>query len=92
MTYTVRSIRSAFGEGIKMAGERQPEGLLHRLTHRIPGVPGHADHPPGHQGRALRKPRPEGAPKNRNHTAARPPRVLVAWQRRVAALFGRQLP
>ncbi len=51
--------------------------LLHRATHRIPGVPAHTDRPAGHQGR--RNPR-------RNHP---PARVLVAWQRRVAAFFGR---
>jgi hypothetical protein len=26
-----------------------------------------------------------------NHSPARPPRVLVAWQRRIAALFGQEL-
>jgi hypothetical protein len=55
-------------------------------VHRLPGVPGHVDRPAGHQGRPHRHHRA------RNHSAARPPRVLIAWQRRIAAFFGRQLP
>ena len=62
-------------------------GLLHRATHRIPGVPAHAERPTGHQTRATR-----GASLNDrwNHAPARPPRFMVAWQRRIAALFGRE--
>jgi len=64
-------------------------GLLHRATHRIPGVPTHAERPPGHQGTPVHG-RPSLNPR-RNHSAARPPRVMVAWQRRIAAFFGREL-
>jgi hypothetical protein len=50
--------------------------LLHRAMHRIPGVPAHVEQPAGHHGRARRG--------RRN----RPPRVMVAWQNRIAAFFG----
>jgi hypothetical protein len=56
--------------------------LAHRATHRIPGVPAHVEHPAGHQGTAHHA--------SRNHSPARPPRVLVAWQRRIAAFFGQE--
>jgi hypothetical protein len=74
-------------------------GLLHRLTHKIPGVPAHTDRPSGHQGGSPRSqnhsPRRQGAQgrtPSRNHTAERPPRVLAGWQRRIAAFFDRELP
>lgn len=64
--------------------------VLHQLTHRMPGVPEHANganvrsrqaarrtHGTGHQGTTLRSP-------NRHHQ--NPPRVLVAWQNRIARL------
>jgi hypothetical protein len=71
---------------------------LHESTHRLPGVPDHRVQPRGHQAsprhgrsrqgssdaRGLRHP-------SRDHTHARPPRVLIEWQRRVAALFGQDL-
>jgi hypothetical protein len=84
---------------IEMANERLLRGFLHRTTHHIPGVPAHAEQPAGHQGTALhgaaRHPG-SGAPhpsQNRgwNHSPARTPRLLPAWQRRIAALFGREL-
>jgi hypothetical protein len=54
--------------------------LLHRLTHRIPGVPTHTDQPPGHP----------SLPNRRHHHAhTRPPRFLPSWQRRIAALVSR---
>ncbi|WP_214321827.1 hypothetical protein [Nonomuraea sediminis] len=61
--------------------------LLHRTTHLVPGVPEHADLPPGHQGRTR-----HGRSWNHSahHSAARPPRVLVGWQRRIAAFFGQE--
>lgn len=62
-------------------------GLLHRATHSVPGVPAHAVQPSGHQGRA----RPAGPPHRHaghRHVPAGPPRVLIAWQHRIAALFG----
>ena len=70
--------------------------LLHRLTHRIPAVPAHAEQSKGHQGRPNPRRRTHvsaGQPSaNRrwNHSPARPPRVLTAWQRRIGALFGHQ--
>ena len=81
-----------------MTNEHSFRGLPHWATHRIPGVPAHAEHPAGHQGRAVRRrPRPRGAaphlsPHRRWHRSlARPPRFMVAWQRRIAALFGQEL-
>lgn len=68
--------------------------LLHRLTHRVPGVPDHRDEPhprarsPRLQGRS---PRLTDLGQRLNHTAGRPPRVLAGWQRRIAALLGRPL-
>ncbi|SNS98101.1 hypothetical protein SAMN05421812_102610 [Asanoa hainanensis] len=54
--------------------------LLHRATHRIPGVPAHTERPAGHHGR--------GADHRSNHAHLRAPRFLPAWQRRIARLFG----
>jgi hypothetical protein len=81
-----------------MTDERSLRGLLHRATHRVPGVRAHAERPAGHQGAALqgrarrRGVAPHPSP-NRgwNHTPGRPPRFMPAWQRRIAALFGREL-
>lgn len=70
--------------------------LLHRLTHRTPTVPPHVEQPAGHQGRAnprLRLHLPAqhlSANRGWNHSPGHPPRVLVAWQRRIAAFFGQQ--
>ncbi|MEV4298879.1 hypothetical protein [Microbispora rosea] len=76
--------------------------LLHRATHRIPGVPAHAEH----QGqarhaqgwqhslthhRAHRRPHHRSRHHGVNHSPARPPRVLAAWQTRIARLFGQEL-
>jgi len=108
--------------------------LLHRLTHRVPGVPAHGDrhstaartahastnradsttagtaaagtaraestparhshtprahHPHAHHQQARNQ--NQGLHQGRNHSDARPPRVLVAWQRRVAAIFGQDI-
>ncbi len=77
-----------------MAKERSFRGLLHRATHRIPGVPAHAERPAGHQGAAAhgherRGDTPHPSLNHRwNHSPARPPRFLPAWQRRIAAFFG----
>ncbi|WP_143109799.1 hypothetical protein [Agromyces sp. CF514] len=72
---------------------------LHEATHRMPGVPGHQERPEGHQGatrhgramqggaRATRGVRPHHSPAAVN---ARPPRVLVGWQNRIAGLFARK--
>jgi hypothetical protein len=70
-----------------MTDKRSLGGLLHSATHRVPGVPAHADRTAGHQGAAV-----HGRPhRGRNHSPTRPPRFLRAWQRRVAGLFGREL-
>jgi hypothetical protein len=71
-------------------------GLLHRATHRVPGVPAHAEHPAGHQGPAVHEGTAAPGRARRvnhgwNHSPARPPRFLPAWQRRIAALFGREV-
>jgi hypothetical protein len=81
-----------------MAQEHALRDLLHWATHRIPGVPTHAERPAGHQGqarhgRAWHHSVAHHQSQNRswNHSSTRPPRVLVAWQRRIAAFFGQEL-
>jgi hypothetical protein len=81
-----------------MTNEHSLRGLLHWATHRIPAVPAHAERPAGHQGTAVHghARRRDGAAHpspnhRRNHSPARPPRFMPAWQRRIAALFGREL-
>lgn len=80
--------------------------LLHWTTHRIPGIPAHTERPAGHQGQARhghgwphsathhsshhrshRRSHRHGF----NHSPARPPRLLAAWQTRIARLFGQTL-
>ena len=73
-------------------------GLLHRATHRIPGIPAHAEQPAGHQGTAVHRHARRSAgvavhssPNHGwDHSPARPPRFLPVWQRRIAAFFGRE--
>ncbi|MCI0156500.1 hypothetical protein KNO15_07300 [Leifsonia shinshuensis] len=65
-------------------------GALHEATHRVPGVPDHSARTHGHamQGK---HPRPQGRHprlQGRIHHQHREPRVLVAWQNRIARLFG----
>jgi hypothetical protein len=36
-----------------MTTDHSVRGLLHRATHRVPGVPAHADQPAGHHGKAV---------------------------------------
>jgi hypothetical protein len=81
-----------------MTDERSLRGLLHRATHRIPGVPAHTERPAGHQGGARqgsapgRAVAPQPSLNHRwNHSPARPQRVMVAWQRRIASFFGQEL-
>ncbi len=82
-----------------MTNKRSLRGLLHRATHRIPGVPAHAQRPAGHQGTAVHGRAPHSAstathpsPNHRwNHSPDRPARFMPAWQRRIAAFFGREL-
>ena len=64
-----------------MAQQQSWRDLAHRAMHRLPGVPAHTEHPPGHQ----------GTTRHDHSHAHRPPRVLVAWQRRIAAFFGQEL-
>ena len=71
---------------------------LHQATHRLAGVTEHEDRPAGHQGKARHGRAAQGAVAGRgrsgqarDRTSARPPRVLVAWQRRVAAFFGQEV-
>ena len=76
-----------------MRNEHSLRGLLHRVTHRIPGVAAHAEQPAGHQGTAVHGRGAAAQPSLHhrwNRSPARPPRFLPAWQRRVAAFFGRQ--
>ncbi|MGV9383308.1 hypothetical protein ACWDRB_46365 [Nonomuraea sp. NPDC003707] len=76
--------------------------LLHWATHRISGVPAHLEQPTGHQGQARhaherRRSHTHHRSHHRshhhgfNHSPARPPRVLAAWQTRIARLFGQEL-
>ncbi|GAB1818250.1 hypothetical protein [Herbidospora sp. RD11066] len=53
--------------------------LLHRATHRVPGVPAHAERAAGHRGRVRH---------GHGRFGHRPPRVLVGWQTWIARLFG----
>jgi hypothetical protein len=79
---------------MKMTDEHLFRGLLHWATHRIPGVPAHAEPPAGHQGTAVhgRGVAPQPSLNHRwNHSPARLPRFMPAWQRRIAAFFGREL-
>jgi hypothetical protein len=59
-------------------------GVLHELTHRVPGVPAHMEGGLQTRARRPRKPLPvhQGRP---NHNQ---PRVLVGWQDRITRLFG----
>ncbi|GIF97056.1 hypothetical protein [Catellatospora citrea] len=80
-----------------MTDKHSFRGLLHSATHRLPGVPAHVERPAGHQGTAAhdRARRHSAAPRPSlnqgwNHSPARPARFMRAWQRRIAALFGRE--
>ncbi|MDR6906060.1 hypothetical protein J2X63_001746 [Agromyces sp. 3263] len=71
---------------------------LHEATHRLPGVSGHEDRPAGHQGTThhsrlaqASSARRHPSVGRRNHASVRRPRVLVAWQRRIAAFFGEEV-
>ncbi|GAA2358423.1 hypothetical protein Cme02nite_34520 [Catellatospora methionotrophica] len=81
-----------------MAYESSLRGLLHRATHRVPGVSAHVERPTGHQGaahhgRAQRRGIAAQASRNHggDHSSAHPPRFMPAWQRRIAALFGQEV-
>ena len=81
-----------------MTDNRSLVETLHEATHRLPGVAEHEDRPAGHQGnahhgRAAQRSTTGRGPagRAREHASARPPRVLVAWQRRIAAFFGQEV-
>ena len=81
-----------------MTQKRSLVDALHEATHDIPGVSAHADRPAGHHGDAHHGRTAQGSVtrrgasgRARGHASARPPRVLVAWQRRVAAFFGQEV-
>jgi hypothetical protein len=81
-----------------MSDEYSFRGLLHRATHRIPGVPAHTERPAGHQDGAHEGSTPRRAVAAQpslnhrwNHSPARPPRVIAAWQSWIAAFFGQEL-
>jgi hypothetical protein len=80
---------------MEMTAERSFSALLHRVTHRFPGVPAHAERPAGHRSRACQGAelrRPQSSLSHRwNHSPARPPRVLAAWQNRIAAFLGQEM-
>ncbi|MDG4827420.1 hypothetical protein O7635_36725 [Asanoa sp. WMMD1127] len=67
-----------------MESTNEVRGLLHRATHRIPGIRAHVEWPVGHQGNPAHGHVPR---RGRNHSAARPARFMPAWQRRVEAFF-----
>jgi hypothetical protein len=71
-----------------MTNKRSFRGLLHRATHHIPGVPAHAEQPAGHHGGGAAH---GSLNHRRNHSSTRPVRFMPAWQRRIAAFFGREL-
>ncbi|MFC9559414.1 hypothetical protein [Agromyces sp. NPDC056965] len=79
-----------------MTDKRTLLDALHETTHLVPGAPAHAIRPTGHQGgtRHGRTAQAATAARRRHGGAgahpARPPRVLVAWQRRIAEFFGRE--
>ncbi|GAA4136733.1 hypothetical protein [Leifsonia shinshuensis] len=63
---------------------------LHEATHRVPGVP---DHSARTHGRALQQKHPRAQARdprlqNRIRHQHGEPRVLIAWQNRIARLFG----
>ncbi len=75
--------------------------LLHWATHRIPGIPAHTEQPTGHQGQARHGHGWRHSPTHHrshhrshrqgfNHSPARPPRVLAAWQTRIARFLGQE--
>jgi hypothetical protein len=69
-----------------MSAPRSLVDVLHWMTHRTPGVPAHRDRPPGHQGWS-----PHPHPQLGDRVNGRPPRVMVAWQRRIGHVFGQDL-
>ena len=85
-----RDRAAATGESYVVARRRAVEppphdgGVLHDLTHRVPGVPAHAEG--GLQARARRA--PSAQPGRQGRPNRNQPRVLVGWQNRIARLFG----
>jgi hypothetical protein len=85
-----RDRAAATGERYVVARRQSAEvatpdlGLLHDLTHRVPGVPAHLE-----GGLQARRPRARTtAPVHQGPPNQNEPRVLVGWQNRIAHLFG----
>jgi hypothetical protein len=81
-----------------MTNKHSFRSVLHWATHRVPGVPAHAEQPAGHQGTTVhgraRRRGATGRPSLNhgwNHSPARPARFMPAWQRRIAAFLGREV-
>jgi hypothetical protein len=81
-----------------MTNKHSFRGLLHWATHRFAGIPAHAERPAEHQGPAVHgRARRLGAASHPslnhrwNHSPARAPRFMQAWQRRIAAFLGQEL-
>jgi hypothetical protein len=78
----------------RRAIEHEPDtggdGLFHRLTHRVPGVPAHVEG--GLASRQNQPHRPHRQPVRAEGHHGRPnpgePRVLAGWQDRIARLVG----
>jgi len=85
-----RDRAAATGERYVVARRRTAEveppdlGRLHDLTHRVPGVPAHAEG--GLQSRRSRA--RATSPMHQGQPTHNEPRVLVGWQNRIAQLFG----
>jgi hypothetical protein len=81
----------------QMTKDRTMLEAMHAMTHRVPVVPRHRDHPEGHQGATRhgrshqhRPPRLRGAGPHQASAHDRPPRVLVGWQNWIASLFSQK--
>ena len=90
----------------RRAVEHEPDagsgGVLHRLTHRVPGVPAHVEggliarrnrlhrpaaRPQPHQGQPQQS-QPQHGQVHQGQPHHGEPRVLVGWQNRIAQLLG----
>ena len=86
-----RDRAAATGERYIVASRQSVEppshdgGVLHELTHRVPGVPAHVAG--GLQARARRDRVARRSP-HQNQPNHNQPRVLIGWQNRIARLFG----
>lgn len=63
--------------------------VVHDLTHRVPGIPEHSESANAHKGRTTQHSRGHHhgrSLRSPNGHHQNPPRVLVAWQNRIARL------